>query len=113
MALLTPQDITRAGLTPTFAAATVTTGDTFVNDERTFVRVKNASGSAITATATVVRQVDGQVVTARTVTVPATTGDVSFGPFPAGDYNDANNIVTVVCSAVTSVTIAAIRLPRA
>ena len=112
MAVLTPQDILRTGLTPSFAAATASTGDTLVNDERCFVRVKNASGSPITVAAQPTRVVDGLAATPRTVSVPATTGDVSIGPFPAADYNDTNNVVTVICSSVTSVTIAVIRLPR-
>ena len=112
MAVLTPQDIVRTGLTPSFAAATVTVGDTFVNDERCFARIKNASGGAITAAAQPTRLVDGLLPAPRTVNVPATTGDVLIGPFPAADYNDTNNVVTIICSAVTSVTIAIIRLPR-
>lgn len=110
MAALTNQSLARTGLTPSFTAC-AGGGDTFVNDGRTFLRVKNGSGSPITVTVTPQQLVDGLAVTPRTVSIPATTGDVSFGPF-GPEYNDTNNIAYITYSGVTTLTIAVISMPR-
>lgn len=119
MAALTIQPIVAAGLAPAYAAASAG-GDTLQNDtqKNTFLHVKNASGSAINVTiapyvASVnVAGVGAVTVPSIVVTVPATTGDRMIGPF-AQTYTDANGNVNVTYSAVTSVTVAAIKLPRA
>lgn len=118
MALLTVQEITRAGPTPTYASAT-SGGDTFNNDdsERTFLHVKNA-GSQITLTIVTAKtsvQVSGYGAVALadiTVTIPATTGDKMIGPFPGVRFNTSNGQVAITYSGVTSVTIAAVKVPR-
>jgi hypothetical protein len=109
MAVLAAQSIARTGITPTFAAATVS-GDTFVNDERMFIRVKNAAGAPITVTVTPARTVDGLTPAGRQVTIEATTGDKSIGPFSNSDYG-VDSVVSVTYSAVTSVTVGLFRLP--
>lgn len=108
-----------AGLDPTFVAAAAG-GDSFpnANDERTYIRVKNGGASSITATVapaspTSVKQ---QGVTPGPVSLPSYSVSVpasderTLGPFPAA-YTDANGNVNVSYSAVTSVTVAAIRMP--
>jgi hypothetical protein len=102
--------MSRLGLSPTFGAAGVS-GDTFPNDGHTFIRVKNGSGSPITVTVAPARAVDGLTPAGRTVSIPATTGDVSIGPFPGDDYN-TDGTASVSYSSVTTVTVAVVSLPR-
>lgn len=102
-------------LSTAYAAAT-SAGDSFANDGRTMFCVKNGNGSTMTVTITpgnATRAVPGVgVVTKSTVSVvvPATTGETMIGPFPPAFYNDASGNVNVTYSAVTSVTVAAVRL---
>lgn len=82
---ITTTDITRTGV----AAGAGTAGATdmtFNNDGHTVLRVVN-TGVEKTVTLAISRTVDGQTPAARTVTVPATTGDVFIGPFPVADYS--------------------------
>lgn len=119
MAQLTINTHAFAGLDPTFAAASAG-GDAFVNpnDERTYIRVKNGGASPITVTVSPVTPNSVKQAGATpgpvslpnySVAVPA-SGDISIGPFPAA-YNDAGGNVNVSYSGVTSVTVAAIRMP--
>lgn len=110
MATLTAQRLLRTGLTPNFVAATAG-GDSFINDGRTMFRWKNTSGAPITVTIPLVTTVDGQVVTSKTVTVPATTGDITTDVFPA-DYNDNLGQVNCTYSGVTNLTVAAIQISK-
>jgi len=110
MAVLTIQEITRAGVGPTFAAA-AGGGDSFPNDGRTMCEVKNAGGGAITLTVVTQITVDGKAVADDAISVPATTGDRMVGPFPPEIYNDVNGRVNLTYSGVTSVTVGAFRLP--
>jgi hypothetical protein len=108
-----PQSITRAGTTPTYAApnASGNGGNSFVNDGQTILHVKNASAGPITVTIQVPNTVDGLAVASRTVSVPATTGDMLIGPFPAGVYNQPDGSVYYDCGAsATSITQAVLRL---
>lgn len=102
--LITAQAITRAGVGPTYAAANVD-GHFWPNNGTQFLQVKNASGSPITVTFPIPVTVDGQAVTSRSVSVPATTGDRIIGPFPT-QYNDTTGNANCTFSAVTSVTCA-------
>jgi len=100
---LTTQVVTYAGLTPTFTAAGgagAGNGYTFTNDGSTYFRIKNASGSPITATVKATGFLGGVAVTDTTFNVPATTGDVTMKCDPA--YFGATTTVEV--SASTSIT---------
>lgn len=110
MAALPVQQIVKAGTAPSFAAATVTVGDTVANpDDRTYVHVKNASGSPITVTVSDPGlTASGNSPTLATVSVPATTGERLI-PVPAAAADPSTGLATVICSAVTSVTIGAFR----
>jgi hypothetical protein len=110
MAALTVQQIVKAGLAPAYVTPTVTVGDTIAGaDDRTFVHVKNASGSPITVTVSDVGlTASGNPAAIATVSVPATTGDRMI-PVPASAVDPASGLATVICSAVTSVTIGAFR----
>lgn len=120
MATLTVQTVTSSGVTPTYVSAAVA-GDQVANpDGDTFVHVKNTSTASkvvtVTAQQTSVSNVPGYGTLTKssvTVTVPATTGDKLIGPFPLLAFNNASGRLAVTYSAVTSLTIAALRLPKA
>ncbi len=115
---LTVTSITKAGVTPTLAAAN-SGGSSFANDssERVFLRAKNTDGS--TATVTIVaQQTPASVPGVGSVTVPdiavivaATTGDVLIGPIPPA-YIDSSGLSHVTYSSVTALTVAAFKLAR-
>jgi hypothetical protein len=119
LAQLTLNPHALAGLTPTFVAATAG-GDAFsdAGDERTYFRVKNGGASTITVTIAPVSPTSIKVAgaTPQAVSLPsysvsvAAAADTTIGPFPSA-YRDANSNVNVTYSAVTSVTVAAIRMP--
>lgn len=108
MATLTVQDIVIGGITPSFAA--VASSDQFPNNGRCFAEVKNAGGTQDVVTITSTITVGGLTVQDPTVTVPITTGDKMFGPFPTDVYNDSNGLVTLAHSFTTSVTCGIFRM---
>ncbi|MDA2936829.1 hypothetical protein MYX75_01015 [Acidobacteria bacterium AH-259-A15] len=55
--------------------------------------------------------VDGQAIADRTVTVPATTGDIHVGPFPESAYSDSVGDLRFTLSEITGLTVAAMRIP--
>jgi hypothetical protein len=110
MAVLTVQTIVKAGITPSYVAA-AGGGDTFVNDGETFFHVKNGDASSITVTFDAVGKLEGFAIADLAVTVAATSEEM-VGPFPRGIFNSGATGVGVSYSAVTSVTVAAIKLPR-
>lgn len=113
---LTVNEITRAGKAATkpLVAPTATHGNKFLNDGRTFLRVKNGGASPITVTIDTPRSVDGQAISDLAVTVAATgdadgLDDLLIGPFTA-TFNQADNSVWAVCSAVANVLVGAFRV---
>lgn len=109
MAVLTVQQVALAGLNPSYAAAAAG-GDSFLNDGKVVLHVKNTNGSARTVTVASQRPATPGLAPANNaVSVPATTGDRFIGPFDPGIWNDANGAVQVTYSADAGVTIAAIR----
>lgn len=109
MAALTVQNVARTGLAPTYASA-AGGGDTFVNDGAVLLHVKNGGGSAVTVTITSTAPATvGLAPSNVTVSVP-NAGERMIGPFPPGAFSDANGATAVGYSAVTSVTVAAVRL---
>lgn len=85
--VLTRQQIDRDGLDVSFAG--VDNVDTYYapNDGRTVLHFKNTGGSASTVTLDLTKTVAGAALADQTITVPATTGDREFGPFPL-EWND-------------------------
>lgn len=109
MPQLTPQVVSRAGLTPTYSSAVSST--TVPCGERTFLHVKNTAGSSMTVTLTSTAQVEGQLAADVVVTVPATTGDKLIGPISRKLFaGAADGTCAVVYSSTTSVTVAALRI---
>lgn len=102
------QLIDRSGLEPSYTAATAD-GEKFVNNGRVFIHVKNGDASQHTVTVQTPGTVDGLDVAERTVDIPAGEERI-IGPFPPGHYNQADGKVYIDYDAVTSITLAAIRL---
>lgn len=110
MAALTVQQPTRTGAVITTATPTVTTGDTFANDGKVWLRVANGSGSSINVTVTAYAAALPGLVASNNVVAVAAGAAKDIGPFPPSGFTDpSTGLATVVCSAVTTVTIAALR----
>ena len=105
---LTVQDIVRAGLSPSYTAA-IADGHSFANNGRVFAHIKNGDAAEKTITIQTPGTVDGLAVADRTVTIPASE-ERMIGPFAPAQYNQGNGTVYLDYSAVTSVTVAAIRM---
>ena len=105
---LTPQQIARTGLAPTFGSADGTNQNAFYNDGRTHLHVKNGGGSSINVTIDTPNTVDGLAISNLVVAVPA-GGERIIGPFPTNIYNQLDGKVYVDWSGVTSVTVACLR----
>lgn len=109
MADLTVQQVTTAGVAPTFAPADVA-GDSFTNDGRTFLHVKNGGASSIDVTIDSVEPCNYGYDHDQVVTVAAGEEKL-IGPFSVSRYNDkTTGKVSVSYSDVTSVTVAAIKV---
>lgn len=105
MATLNVQKASLSGLTVSMVAATAG-GDTFPNDGYTFLQVKNDDASEKTITIGAVRACNHGFMHDATVAIAA--GDTKvIGPFPVERFGGTPDITY---SAVTSVTIAAIKL---
>lgn len=108
MATLTVQQVTLTGVTPTFVAAAAG-GDVLTNDGNTVIYVKNGGGSPITVTVTTPASILGVAIADPQVSVTNGSEKV-IGPFPPEIFNDANGQVALAYSAVTSVTIAVVKV---
>lgn len=115
MAVLTVQNLTRAGLEATYAAAAAL-GDTYVDDKsgRTFVHAKNGSGADCEVTvASTASPAANSGQAAADLVVDITAGEERMiGPFGANFY-DADGVVTLTYESETSLTIAVIKLATA
>lgn len=117
MATLTVQVVAEAGLAPSYAAA-AGGGDEIPNDNGDVIlHVKNGGGGSINVT--VAPQVAsvalngglGTYTRSNLVVAVPNGGERMIGPFPRRAFNNANGRVAVTYSGVTSVTVAAIRVP--
>lgn len=107
MADITVQTISRSGLEATYQAC-AGGGDKFVNTGVEFIHIKNVDVADKTLTMALQATVDGQSVAAKTVVI--TAGEERLvGPFPTA-YNDSQSKVNLTYSAVTSLTIAVLKL---
>jgi hypothetical protein len=102
------QNISLGGVSPTFSAAD-SLGDTFDNGGKTFLHVKNGDTVSHTVTINSTKPCNYGFDHDESVSVAA--GDEQLiGPFNSVRFNDQNNKVNVSYDAVTSVTVAAIKL---
>ncbi len=107
MALLTVQQIVRAGALKASLVPADVDGDQFFNDGKTYVEVDNGGGAPITIT--VVAPKDSRLGMDQDETVVVPNGETHlFGPFEVGSYNtDGSNEVQLEYSAITSVIVGA------
>lgn len=105
MAVLTVQEATLTGVAPTYVAADAA-GDSFPNLSGTVLSVKNASAAAITVTVNSTAPCNYGFDHDVAVSVPAGS-ERTIGPFEARRFGSS---VGVAYSAVTSVTVAALRV---
>lgn len=98
MATLTPQDVSTAGVIPTYASAT-SGGDVFANDGKTMIHVKNAGASHDVTIASQIACNQGS--THNTVVTVASGGEEMIGPFDPARYSDSSGNVHLTYSAVT------------
>ena len=113
MATLTQQLIKRAGITPTYAAASVG-GDRFAPGADVFLHVKNAGGSPVTVTIAVTEKVQGDIVVSNVAVTVNNGSEKMIGPFPLREFlaTDGSGLCDVTYSAVTSLTIAAVQIAQ-
>lgn len=108
MAALTIQTAGLTGLTKTMAAASAG-GDTFANDGKTVFSVKNGGASAITVTINS-QHLCNQGFDHDLVVSVAAGSEISFPELDIYRFNDTSGNVVVTYSAVTSVTVAAVKV---
>lgn len=113
MSLLTTQEMTVAGLEATYAAATAG-GDTVVADGKTFLHVKNGGGAPITVTIPKAANSTSKAgygdIALADISVVVTNAEERMIPIPPASHAPGG-IASIAYTAVTSVTVAAIRLP--
>lgn len=85
-------------------------GDTFTAGPDVFLRFTGGSASCVVTVATP-GAYNGLAFQPYTITVPATTGDVEAGPFPAGIFTADGSTVSMTYSAPTGVKVAVKRYP--
>jgi hypothetical protein len=105
---LSAQNVVLTGLLPVYTAADAT-GNNFLNDGMVFLHVKNGDVASKTVTLTTPNLVEGIAIADPTVVIPAGE-DRMIGPFPTGPFNDSSGKANVTYSAVTSVTVALVRM---
>lgn len=108
MALLTVQNIAKTGLEPTYGAAS--TADTFLNNGRTFIHIKNGDASSHTITVDSLVNCNQGVDHNVAVAVPAGE-ERMIGVFEPSRFNNAQGIVSYTLDDATSVTVAIVSLP--
>lgn len=117
MALLTLQTPAETGTTLTYASCTGG-GDTFANNGKVYLHIKNASGGSITVTiaktssATVNDPVLGILTKADVAVAIGAGAEKMIGPFKPDAFNATagTGLVSITYSGVTSLTIAAIQV---
>ncbi len=106
MALLTVQQILRAGALKVALVAADVDGDKFFNDGKTIVEITNADVSTTTITVKAPRDTNLGMDQDETVSVPASETRL-FGPFELSAFNtDVLNEVELEYTSVTSLTLA-------
>jgi hypothetical protein len=113
MATLTAQPVNRAGVAPTYAAMTGG-GDAAPVGDRNYLHCKCTGGTPITVTvATTAAAIPfaGTALAPETFSVPATTGDMLYGPLTPQLFADpVTGLATITYSGVTGGTIAVFTL---
>lgn len=110
MPLIATQTIDEDGLDATYSSADVG-GDTFVNDTKTFLHLKNGDASPTTVTvaaavSTTQKPGFGELSKADAQVVVGATDEAFLGPFPASAFGPTPGIAY---SSITSLTLAVLR----
>lgn len=112
MAELTAEEMDLTGLSATYNSA-AGGGDSFQNDGNTFLHVKNGDTGGHTVTVAVQKTITIGGVTL-SISDPSVTitadGDQFIGPFDRDWFNDNNKLVQISYDAVTSVTVAVMKI---
>ncbi len=111
MPLLATEKSDEDGLVATYTAAAAG-GDTFVNDGRTILHLKNTDGSPTTVTVTAETPTTqkpgyGTLTKADAVTIMAATSEEFLGPFPGIAFG---KVGVISYSSVTALTVAVLGL---
>jgi len=108
MAELTVQKVGLSGLNPAFVAAD-SAGDSFANEGRVFLHVKN--GDTVDRIVTIDSVQSCNFGFDHDITVTVLAGeDSQIGPFSTIRFNNENRLVNVTYDAVISTTVAAIQI---
>jgi hypothetical protein len=112
MALLTPQTVVKAGITPTYSAVNSTDTVAVAAGVMQFLHVKNANAANCTVTLTDAgTTAAGSAATSPTVVVPLSVGDKMIGPLPNALANASTGLISIGYSITSSVTAALISVP--
>lgn len=112
MATLTTQSITRAGVTPTYAAA-AGGGDACEVGDDIYLHFKNTNAAARNVTLAIPAAASpypNVTFTNVVVNIPATTGDKLIGPISALFKDATTGMVTITYDAVTNLTVGCFKL---
>ena len=107
------QDIAETGLNPSFVAAAAG-GDDYINGDRTFFAVKNGITPAIVTI--VVQRTSFDIdkfgkVTFASLVVNIPASEERWIKAPIAPYTDGNGKVQLTYDNVTTITVAAVRMP--
>lgn len=108
MALLSIQQVTITGTTPSYGAVAST--DTLVPDARGFLIVKNGNASPDSCVVVVPGSTYGQANPDVTVSVPATTGERWIGPLTPELADPTTGLISITHTVTTTVTCAFVRV---
>lgn len=113
MATLTVQTVSRVGVAPTYAAA-AGGGDAAPVGANNWIQLKCTGGTPVTvtlATNTGAAPFAGTALAVESFSVPATTGDIVYGPLTPQLYADpTTGLCTITYSGVGGLTIAVFTL---
>jgi len=104
---LTPQTMSRAGVTPTYTGS-LSTANTYrvANNGRTLLHFKKTQATDCVVTIQTPRTVGGLAVAEHTVTVPASTGDKLIGALDPALFNVAGqNYLEFTLSNIDGLTV--------
>lgn len=109
--VLTPQRPSDVGAAVT-RTGSLSTSNTYLvrNDGRTLINWQKSGAGACVVTVQTPAKVGGLDVAERTISVPATTGDIIAGPFPPNIYNDAVGDMRFTLSEITGLDVAVIQM---
>lgn len=109
MATLAVREVTRAGTVPAPVSAAAG-GDKFAPSKDTWLRVANGSGASINVTITTPNTLISDVPITDVVVAVGAGVTKEIGPFPYEHFaNSADGLADVAYSAVTTVTVEAVK----